>query len=75
MTTGDIAFAQACVRGFHTALAAFKQWAARQKLTRADENFLRALEITGDAAKEWVKEKADELVSPAEKEKASNAQQ
>lgn len=69
MTAGDLAFAQEAVRGAHTALAAFKRWADRQTLTQHDERLIKALDVAADAAKEWVRSKADELV------KGNHAQQ
>lgn len=69
MTYGDVAFAQAVVRGVHTALAAFKQWArASKSLEPHDERFIKALDIAADAAKDWVRAKADELARSAERE-------
>lgn len=69
MTYGDLAFAQAVVRGIHTALAAFKAWARTQKLTTYDERFIKALDNAADAAKDWVRSKADEIAGvPSDEE-------
>jgi hypothetical protein len=61
MTKGDLAFATACVRGVHTALAAFKQWARQQELTQHDETFIHALDSAALASKDWLRSKVKEL--------------
>lgn len=66
MTYGDIAFAQAVVRGIHTALAAFKQWTATQTMAPEDQAFIAALDRAADAGKDWVRAKADHIATRKE---------
>jgi len=75
MTYGDLAFAQACVRGFHTALAAFKQWSVTQQQTAEDERLLRALDFVADAAKDWVRSKASEIAAAPSTKGTEHVQQ
>ena len=58
MTPQDLNFAQECVRGAHTMLAALKRWAATKETTKQDEAFMRALDNAATASKEWLRAKA-----------------
>lgn len=57
MTPADFNFATDCIRGIHTALAAFKRWIGTKTLTPEDEVFMGAIDRAGVAAKDWLRAK------------------
>lgn len=65
MNYGDLTLAYAMLRGGITAKDAFRDWARGKTLTPHDERLLRAADIFADAAKEWVRSKAEEVAAAA----------
>lgn len=57
MTPADFNFATDCIRGIHTALSAFKRWAASKPIAPEDEEFISAIDRAGVAAKDWLRAK------------------
>ena len=61
MRPEDINFATECVRGMHTALAAFRRWVATKQPDQHDEALLKHIENLGEAIKEWLRSKVRKL--------------
>jgi hypothetical protein len=57
MTPADLNFATECLRGIHTAVAAFKRWAQTKELRPEDEALIKSVDHTAAAMKEWLRSK------------------
>ena len=63
MDRHGIIIAQGFVRGFYTAIGILKDLAGKEELAKEDQEFIRKLEIAAEAAKVWIRTKAQKLGS------------
>lgn len=63
MDRHQVIIIQGFVRGLYTAIGVLKDLAGKEELAKEDQEFIRKLDIAAEAAKIWIRTKAQKLGS------------